>query len=318
MLTTNLTTTGMHKHLNRDDRVCIALLLRKRETRTSIAEALGVHRTTIVRELERNSDPNGHYDARRAERRTRKRRQTTKLLCRVIDTNKVLQSRIHAQLKERYSPEQIEGRGTRVSFMTIYRYLNRHPALKQHLRRRGKKRRRYGTRRIPSRYQANKRSIHERTPLAGLGHWEGDTIVGRERTWSILTHVDKQSGYLVAALVRHKADVIHVHTVRGLRHIPCRTITYDNGSEFALHCMIERDTGATVYFADTASPHQRGTNENTNGLVRDYFPKGTSFASITNNDVQRVVRALNDRPRKRLGYLTPREVFENGGVRFRS
>jgi IS30 family transposase len=125
------------------------------------------------------------------------------------------------------------------------------------------------------------------------------------------------SGYLVAALVQKSADTVHAHAKHSLKNIPCHTITYDNGSEFALHRMIEKDTGAKIFFADVASPHQRGSNENTNGLIRDYLPKGTSFATITNNDVQRIVRTLNDRPRKRLNYLTPREVFENGGVRFK-
>ena len=97
----------------------------------------------------------------------------------------------------------------------------------------------------------------------------------------------------------------------------CNSITYDNGSEFALHKLIERDCDTTVYFADLGSPHQRGANENCNGLLRQYFPKGSSFVSITNTDVQRAVNRLNNRPRKRLNYLTPREVFENGGVRLR-
>jgi len=307
----------MHKHLNRDDCVCIALLVRKQETCTSIADAIGVHRTTIVRELEKNSDPSGHYDARRAHKRARERRKYAKVKYRLVETDTSLQQLIHKQLKKRYSPEQIEGRGVSVSFMTIYRYIERNPLLKTYLRRRGKKRRRYGTKRIPSRYQANKRSIHERPVLTGLGHWEGDTIWGKERTWSILTHVDKISGYLVASLVRHNSDMVHIHTVRYMKKLPCFSITYDNGSEFALHRMIEKDVNTIVYFADAGSPYQRGTNENTNGLVRDYFPKGTSFVTITNTDVQRVVRILNNRPRKRLNYLTPREVFENKGVRLR-
>lgn len=307
----------MHKHLNRDDRVCIALLLRKQETCTGIADATNVHRTTIVRELEKNSEPNGHYDARRAHKRAQERRKYSKVKYRIVDTNTALQQTIHTQLKKRYSPEQIEGRGVPVSYMTIYRYVERRPSLKQYLRRRGKKRRRYGTKRIPNRYQANKRSIHDRPAIVSLGHWEGDTIWGKERKWSILTHVDKLSGYLVASLLRHSSDIVHVHTVRYMKKLPCSSITYDNGSEFALHRMIERDAHTTVYFADAGSPHQRGTNENTNGLIRDYFPKGTSFATITNNDVQRVVRILNNRPHKRLNYLTPREVFENRGVRFR-
>lgn len=307
----------MHRHITKDDRVCIAALIRRNESYGQVADTIGVHRTTVAREISRNSDAHGHYDARYAHKCATKRREKAKASYRMIDTDPCLTKLVHRELKRRRSPEQIEGRFHTVSFMTVYRYVERNPELKEHLRRRGKKRRRYGTKRIPSRYQANKRSIHERPVRSGLGHWEGDTIVDNTRKWSILTHVDKASGYLVADHIPHSSDVVYEKVSTCMRHIPCKSITYDNGSEFALHHMIEESIGATVYFADTASPHQRGTNENTNGLIRDYFPKGTSFASITNNDVQRVVRILNDRPRKRLNYLTPREVFKNEGVRFR-
>ena len=200
--------------------------------------------------------------------------------------------------------------------MTIYRYIDRNPHLKTLLRRHGKKRRRYGTTWRVSRYQANKRSIHERGRiLEGYGHWEGDTIVGKEKKLRIVTHVDIRSGYLVADLTTAKADDIHKETTKRLAHLPCKTITYDNGSEFALHQMIEKDTGALVYFADPGKPHQRGCNENANGLLRQYFPKGSSFATITPQDVLRAVRRINNRPRKRLNYSTPREVFK--GVQFR-
>ena len=307
----------MHKHITKGDRACIAALIRRGESHGKIAAVIGAHRTSVGREIARNSNPDSHYDVCRANKRAAQRRSGAKTLCRVIDTDVALKRLVHSQLKKRLSPEQIEGRFGGVSFMSIYRYVERHPHLRQHLRRRGRRRRRYGTRRIPSRYQANKRTIHERPVLRGLGHWEGDTIIGKERTWSIVTYVDKISGYLIACRVRHTADAIHAHATQSLKNIPCDTITYDNGSEFALHQMIEWGTGASVYFADVGCPYQRPTNENTNGLVRDYFPKGTAFATITNNDVQRVVRSLNNRPRKRLNYLTPREVFKNGGVRFK-
>lgn len=171
--------------------------------------------------------------------------------------------------------------------------------------------------RIPSRYQANKRSIHERPPIHSIGHWEGDTIIESERKLRIVTYVDKMSGYLVADKVSGSADTIHEKAKTQFRELPCVSITYDNGSEFALHRLIERDTKATVYFADPGKPHQRGTNENTNGLLRQYFPKGSAFGMITNSDVQRAVMRLNNRPRKRLNYLTPREFLEKEGVRFR-
>jgi IS30 family transposase len=297
----------MHRHLNKQDRACIAALLRKRYTHSEIAEIIGVHRTTVGREIQRNSDPSGTYDARRADRRSRERRQEARVEYRLIDTNSKLERLIITQLKADWSPDQIVRRLSVSSVSSIYRYLERNPHLKQYLRRQGRRRRRYGTKRIPSRYQANKRSIHERPSIDSVGHWEGDTIVGAERKLRIVTYVDKVSGYLVAAKVPGGADVIHQHAKQHLTKLPCDSITYDNGSEFALHQLIARDTKATVYFADPGKPHQRGCNENCNGLLRQYFPKGSPFATITNTDVQRAVTKLNNRPRKRLNYLTPRE-----------
>ena len=218
-------------------------------------------------------------------------------------------------LRKDWSPEQICGVFKTVSHTTIYRYIDRNPKYKALLRRHGKKRRKYGTKANLSRYQANKRSIHERGALpAVVGHWEGDTIVGKERKLRIITHVDVSSGYLVAQLADASADAVYRCAEQYLRTLPCETITYDNGSEFALHKMIEKATGAAVYFADPGKPQQRGANENVNGLLRQYFPKGSSFASITNKDVQRVVRKLNSRPRKRLSYSTPQQVFKEGAV----
>lgn len=307
----------MHRHLNKEDRACIAALLRKQYPYSDIARILGVNHTTISREVERNSDPDGTYNARRADKRARQRRAKVRTEYRLIDTNPELEKLIITQLKADWSPEQIVYRCGVSSVSSIYRYLERNQDLKQYLRRQGKKRRRYGTKRIPSRYQANKRSIHERPPVQTVGHWEGDTILGAERKIRIVTYVDKLSGYLVADKATGGADSIHTLAKKQFRQLPCGSITYDNGSEFALHQMIERDTKATVYFADPGSPHQRGANENTNGLLRQYFPKGSTFGTINNSDVQRAVRKLNNRPRKRLNYLTPREYLEREGVRFR-
>jgi transposase, IS30 family len=153
--------------------------------------------------------------------------------------------------------------------------------------------------------------------VEGIGHWEGDTVLGAERKIRIVTYVDKVSGYLIAAKTTGGADSIHIEAKRQFKDLPCKSITYDNGSEFALHQLIERDTGAIVFFADPGKPHQRGANENCNGLLRQYFPKGSPFAKITNSDVQKAVQRLNNRPRKRLNYLTPREFLEKEGVRLR-
>lgn len=303
----------MHRHINKQDRACIAALLRKRYSYSEISRVLGFHPSTISREVRRNSTDT--YRVHAAQRKSRRRRLSALAAYRLIDTSTELEAEIINHLKQDWSPDQIVRRLDVSSVSSIYRYLDRHPELKRHLRRHGKRRRKYGTKRIASRYQANKRSIHERPATQGVGHWEGDTILGRERTLRIVTYVDRVSGYLVAAKVPGGADVIHEHAKQKLTKLPCNTITYDNGTEFALHQLIERDTESLVYFTDPGAPHQRGANENCNGLLRQYFPKGSAFATITDTDVQRAVRRLNNRPRKRLNYLTPREFLEREGVR---
>lgn len=306
----------MHKHIKQSDRVCIEFLLSKNSSYNEIGRELGFHRTTIQREVLRNKDIDGGYQTREAEKKSKIRRLKSKEKCRKIDNDTELQKFILKYLKQEWSPEQIDGTYKNVSFMTIYRYLNRNKPLKKYLRRGGKKRRRYGTRSIQSRFQASKRSIHDRCiDKRSIGNWEGDTIVGKERKLRIITHLDVASGYLVAKLSDATADAVYMHTKKILSKLPCSTITYDNGSEFALHKMIEKVTSAKVYFADPGKPHQRGANENANGLLRQYFPKGSSFATINDSDVQRAVQRINERPRKRLNYLTPKQVFE--GVRFR-
>src|SRR3989339_103361 len=269
----------MYKHIKRDDRICIALMLKQSYTHTKIGKELGFHRTTISREIKRNRDETKIYKVSFADKRAKIKRKLSKKEYRIIDNDLIKKRKIKKYLKKDWSPEQIAKTLRLNPHTTIYRYIDRFPELKKYLRRQGRQRRKYGTKANLSRYQANKRTIHER-PVYDYtkGHWEGDTIVGKERK--------------------------------------LKTITYDNGSEFALHKMIERDTKALVCFADKGKPQQRGSNENINGLLRQYFPKGSPFATITNKDVQRAVYRLNSRPRKRLNYLTPRQVFK--GVHFKS
>jgi len=276
-----------------------------------IGKELGFHRTTIHREVERNKASEGIYKAKSAQKKYRERRKNSKTRKRILENNTEVRKSVIKHLKNNLSPEQIDGTYHIVSFMTIYRFLERNKGLKKYLRRQGKKRRKYGTRSIQSRYQASKRSIHERDKdVRVIGHWEGDTIVGKEKTLRIITHLDVASGYLVAKLSGATADSVYQHAKKVISKLPCLTITYDNGSEFAFHKMIEKVTSAKVYFADPGKPHQRGANENVNGLLRQYFPKGSSFASITDSDVQKAVRRINSRPRKRLGYLSPNQVFK--------
>jgi len=305
----------MHHHLKQSDRACIAALLRSSYSYSAIARILGVHPSTISREVRRNSS--GIYKVHQAQLSAKQRRAEARVQYRTIDTNPELIETIINNLQQDWSPDQIVERCEVSSVSSIYRYLERHPHLKQYLRRGGKRRRKYGTKRIPSRYQANKRSIHDRPIIKTVGHWEGDTVLGSERKLRIVTYVDKMSGYLIAAKTPGGADAIHQQAKQQFKGVPCNSITFDNGTEFALHQLIERDCKTKVYFADPGAPHQRGANENCNGLLRQYFPKGSAFASISNNDVQRAVTKLNNRPRKRLNYLTPREFLEKEGVRLR-
>jgi len=300
----------MHNHIKQSDRVCIEFLLQKEYSYTDIGKELGFHRTTIQREIERNSE-DGIYKAGVAQRKYKQRRRESKIKYRIIDNDIGIKRFILKYMKMDWSPEQIDGTFKNVSHMTIYRYLDRNREFKKYLRRHGKRRRKYGTRSIQSRYQAAKRSIHERQiDKSVIGNWEGDTIVGKERKTRIITHLDIASGYLVAKLADATADSVYVHTKKVISKLPCQTITYDNGTEFALHQMIEKVTKSKVYFADPGKPNQRGANENVNGLLRQYFPKGSSFANITDRDVQKAVRKINTRPRKRLNYLTPEQVFK--------
>lgn len=301
----------MHNHIKQSNRVCIEFMLKKQYTYNQIGDELGFHRTTIQREIQRNS-VDGIYKARIAQKKCRERKKESKIKYRIIDNDIFIKNLIVKHLKKDWSPEQIHGTYKNISHMSVYRYIDRNNDLKKYLRRHGKKRRKYGTRSLQSRYQASKRSIHERTiDTSVIGNWEGDTIIGKERTLRIITHLDIATGYLIAKLSDATADSVYVHAKKVFTKLPCATITYDNGSEFAFHKMIERATHAKVYFADPGKPNQRGANENVNGLLRQYFPKGSSFATITDNDVQKAVRKINSRPRKRLNYLTPEQVFKS-------
>lgn len=160
-------------------------------------------------------------------------------------------------------------------------------------------------------------SIHERPDCVATreryGDWEGDTVEGRKGSGHIATHVERKSRYLIAAKLTDKSAAVTAKSVTGAyQRIPKamrKTLTLDNGKEFARFKQIERDTGLKVYFADPYAAWQRGVNENTNGLLRRYFPKGADFTHITDESLAQVVNKLNHRPRKCLNYQTPHEVF---------
>jgi IS30 family transposase len=231
---------------------------------------------------------------------------------------------IKKELVKHKSPEQIAGilRRKRKTIVasTIYRYIKERAShLKKYLRsQKGKYRRRRGTRlREKAREQRKKRRIDERPKIVErrgrVGDFEGDTLMGRDKRVRIVSFVDRRTGYLVAFLLpKMNAELLTSLAISHFRKIPTKkrkTITLDNGTEFSDWERLEKKAGMTIYFAYPYHAWERGTNENTNGLLRQYFPKSYDFNLITSKELQQVVRRLNNRERKRLGFLSPRRVF---------
>ena len=290
---------------------------------------LGMDKSSVTREMARNSCSDGVYRGYKAHKSYLERRKRAKGVSRKIENNQELESHIRKCLKKKDSPEQISGRLKRVGSLhsvsdeTIYRWVfNEEPELKKYLRyisKKGKYRRRRGTKkREYTRELAKIRRIEERPKIVDkrerLGDWEGDTIVGLDKTKRLLSNVDRYSGYGLL----DKLDVVTAeNTQEKLKErftsIPQKkrhTYTYDNGSEIGRTDRdLEKKIGMEVFRATPYHSWERGSNENYNGLVRDFFPKGTDFATIGEKEVKRVEKNLNHRPRKRLGYLTPHEVF---------
>lgn len=317
-----------YQHLTHDDRVAFSVLRRMGHSLRSIAKELGTHHTTLGRELKRNQKKNkSGYDARRARRLVHERRVHAHHDRRKLMNTPWLRCYVIRKLKKYWSPEQIAGRlrarhrKTILCHETIYQWIyHERPDLKQYLRsQKGKYRRRHGSnrRKRMREMQDMKRRVDARPQIVEkrkrIGDWEGDTVVGTEKTERILTHVERKSGMLLADKISNmKADSVRKVTVQRFQSVPAakrRTVTYDNGIEFAEYEFIERDANVKIYFAYPYHSWERGTNENTNGLLRQFFPKGSAFKSITQKKIDRAVSLINNRPRKRHNYRTPLEVF---------
>lgn len=315
-----------YKHFTTDKRNELAALLRAKVKKKNIAKQLGRHRTTIWRERKRGTGLNGKYYVRKSRRLAREKRVKANARFRKIENDKYLRRYIIKKLKKYWSPEQISGRWNDnhkrkyIGKDTIYKFIyEKRKDMVRYLRcQKGKYRRRYGTRiREKQREALKKKRIDVRPEIVEqkqrIGDWEGDTIIGKDRKPAILTHIERKSGYLLAdKLERATAEITKQKTIKRFKKIPKdkrQTMTYDNGSEFSEYELTERKTGLTIYFANPYHSWERGCNENVNGLLRQFFPKKTIFATITQKDIQKAVRLLNNRPRKRLNYLTPYEAF---------
>lgn len=318
-----------YRHLTSSERKVICALWNMGYTQKAIARILGRSQSTISRELRRNGDPGGYYNPHAGNVAYMNRR--VRLYKRTKRDNEELMDLVVSWLKRKWSPEQIAGRlrhleypddpSMWVSHETIYRFIHEDKLKGGNLYtnlRRG--RRKYGKRgkgRHPNTFVNGRVSIEERPDIVEqrvrLGDWEADTFYGRHRKGCLSTMVERASGFLSAATMPNaKASSLNLAILRGLQGVPTalvHTVTVDNGKEFSRFGELERALQARFFFAHPYSAWERGVNENTNGLLRQYFPKKTDLSKITEEQLEEVVRCLNDRPRKRLDYRTPREVF---------
>jgi len=306
----------------------LAACLGAKRNQSECANLLGMDKSSVSREIDLNKDTDGIYRGAHAHQRAKDRRKKSKTQSNKIENNAKLRTYIRKKLKKHWSPEQIAGRlrktlkRTVVCHETIYQFIyEQHPEWTKYLRRRKNKyRRKRGTKaRIKLNKASKIRKIEERPveveARERIGDWEGDTIIGKEKKQRILTYVERKSGFAMAdKLDEVTADIVQEKTAarfKSLRLKARQTLTRDNGTEFGDYDRdLEDQTKMLVYRATPYHSWERGSNENWNGLLRQFFPKGMYFATITQDQVEQAVRLLNDRPRKRLGYATPREVFK--------
>ena len=312
-----------YRHLTQDERCQIHALMRRGFSQRAIGDDLGVSQGTISREVSRNKGKRG-YRFKQAQEFAARRRSAGSKHATVL-TPALLAIAESMLVGEQWSPEQIAGRlarahGMQVSAESLYSHIWRDKrkggTLYTHLRHGGKKRNKRsgknsGRGMIPGRVDIKERPKIVETK-ARLGDWELDSIIGAKHQGSITSMVERKSKLVKLALQKGPtANATRKSILNRRKSIKQHvlTLTSDNGKEFAEHAKISRALGSGFYFATPYHSWERGLNEHTNGLVRQYFPKQLDFATLTNADVQRVEDLLNNRPRKVLGYRSPNEVF---------
>ena len=305
------------------------------ESISNIASRLGRHKSTISRELKRYTSKKKGYRASAAQYRASWQATLRKRGKSKIPGNKVLEQYIQKHILKGWSPEQIVRRlkieysedvSMQVSHETIYTYIYVLPRgeLKKQLlaglrqQRKYRRRRKKGTQEAETRGKlADTISIEERPKEVAdrtvPGHWEGDLILGSYKKSALGTLVERTTRFTLLVPLQAK-DAISVRKAytKAVKRLPKqlkKSLTYDQGKEMCEHKLFTKDTNVKVYFAHPGCPWERGTNENTNGLIRQFFPKGTDFNKVSSREIKRVQNLLNDRPRKALEFETPAEVF---------
>ncbi|GAB1454750.1 IS30 family transposase [Spirochaetota bacterium] len=316
-----------YQHITIDERDALQSMQAMKQPVREMAKTIGKHPSTIYRELARNST-HGNYISRKADEKATKRRKDNRTS--PVTGNIELMNTVERLIKKQIAPDQIAGRimlergyqhGWTVSHETIFKYIYeqihlgndlrvhlRHPRKVRRKRSAGKDRRGI----IPGRV-----FIDDRPPIVDRkfrrGDWEGDTIEGAGKKGYVATFVDRKTKYLIAYKLEHKSSMALVRGARkAFRSIPAsmlKTITVDNGKEFAAHKKLAQTLGVKVFFAHPYHSWERGLNEHTNGLIRQYLPKGRSLLDLESRELAKIVKRINNRPRKSLGYRTPYEAF---------
>ena len=314
---------GYH-HLTCYERCQIYALKQRGDSQTQMAVYLGVSKSTISREIRRNSGQRG-YRYKQADAFAKDRRKTASRQPRKMHETLVLE--IKEMLNQQWSPEQISGRFNlhkpqyKISHETIYKYIwadkRNGGSLYKNLRHRGKKYNKRSGKNAGRGCIPNRRGIEERPLIVEaknrVGDWELDTVIGRRGTGVIVSIVDRASKLTKLAKVSTKhADIVAKALVDKLNDVSdaVLTMTADNGKEFACHEQVSTALNSDFFFANPYHSWERGLNEHTNGLIRQYFPKRQSLDNVTQADLNKVEFLLNNRPRKVLKYATPIEVFQ--------
>jgi len=328
--------TTKYKRITNNEREEISRSLALKKSTAEIAKDLGRHRVSVFREINRNSGKSG-YRAFSASRRAQDSAGSRHSGKTRLGKDKRLRTYVLQRLKQQWSPHAISERlkleypldmEMRISHEAIYRYIYVLPRgelkrmLIQALRQEHAYQRNHKTGK-PSETRgkiADMLSIEERPVEVENrtvpGHWEGDLILGKNKQSALGTLVERTTRYTILVPLGDKKDAVSVRDAfaKAFYFLPAelkKTLTYDQGKEMSEHQHFTIDTGIEVYFAHPASPWERGTNENTNGLIRQYFPKGTDFTKISARTIKQVQRKLNGRPRAVLDYLKPDEVINN-------
>jgi IS30 family transposase len=330
-----------YKHFTIEERELMQEMLWQKSSIRSIAATLGRNPSSVSREIQRNLPAlRNRYTPRLAHQRAlakRKNRGRTKRL-----KNQQIRDYVVNHLKKRWSPEQISHRIQKdiqesISHEAIYQYIYHQihqqgygylkpgcQDLRPYLRRRKKRRTHKGQRRCQRIFKPRGTSINERPQVINqrerLGDWEGDTVASKDNKTGINSLVERKTGIVFITKLRDKTSRATTEAIDSrmseLPRIAKHSLTMDNGSENQDWHTIEEKIGLKCYFANAYHSWERGTNENTNGLIRDFFPKKTDFTMILNKEIQEVEYLLNTRPRKRLGWLTPLEAFSKELNRF--